>query len=52
MQIGKIREDLQYNHIPFYKRKQVVLEVNTVNESTQIERLIDNSLRGPQKPHG
>ena len=27
----------------------MVLEVNIVNESTQIERLTDNSLRGPQK---
>ena len=49
---GKIGEDLQYNHIPIYKRKRVVLEVNIVNESMQIEQLTDNSLRGPQKPYG
>ena len=49
MPIGKIREDLTIYHIPLYIRKRVVLEVNIVNESTQIERLTDNSLRGPQK---
>ena len=46
---GRLERIWQYNHIPFYIRKQVVLEVNTINESTQIERLTDNSLRGPQK---